>query len=243
MKDLAKSFDENQMENIWIELATKNRKDNIVGVIYNPLKKHTNDFLESLKTAIDTCLTEDEIITIMEDFKINHLSLTEQMNTNSVLTLYNLHPANTKETTRILRTTSPLSDYIITDTLINSQYITGTLLSSDHLGHIAILEDVITMNQETRIRVTHNKTHYKISEVNHDLMRADSNHIFPTNSVNRQPNIIFRNFCEILQKHASRKITTLKQRMYLGLAKVAGQHCTRSKRRNEITEEIQMQID
>ena len=137
-KDLAKSFDENQMENIWIELATKNRKNHMTAVIFNPLKKDTNNFLESLKIAIDRCITEKKNITIMGDLNTSYLSPTEQMNMNSVLTPYNLHPTNTKQPPRISRTTSSLLDYIITNKQFNSQYITDTLLSSDHLGHIAV---------------------------------------------------------------------------------------------------------
>ena len=68
---------------------------------------------------------------------------------NSVLTAYTLHPANTKQPTWISRTTSSLLDYNITDKLINSQYNTDTLLSSDHLGHIATLDDVVTMQKQS----------------------------------------------------------------------------------------------
>ena len=58
-KDHAKSFKENEMKNIWIELNTKNRKNYIVEDIYNPLNKHTNNFLESLNLAINRCITEN----------------------------------------------------------------------------------------------------------------------------------------------------------------------------------------
>ena len=190
------------MENIWIELATKNRKNHKLGVIYNPLRKHTNN-LESLNMAIDRCKTENKNITIMGDFNITYLAPTEQMNTNSVLTPYNLHPANTKQPTRISRTTSPLL-YIINDKLINSQYITDNLLSSYHLGQFAILDDVLTMKHTVKIKVTYDKKHYNVSQFNHDLIRADCNQIFSTKTVNQQLNIS-RIFCKILQKHAPGK--------------------------------------
>ena len=137
-------------------ISYQNRKNHIFGVIYNPLRKHTNK-LEWLNIAIDRCTTENRNITIMGDFNITYLSPTEQMNMNSVLTPYNLHPANTKQPTRISRTTSSLLDYIINDKLINSQYITDTLLSSDHLGQIATLDDVLTKKHTVRIKVTHDK--------------------------------------------------------------------------------------
>ena len=63
--DLAQFFKEDEMENMWIELPTKNLKNHIVGVIHNPLEKYTNNFLEKLNIAIDRCITEKKSITIM----------------------------------------------------------------------------------------------------------------------------------------------------------------------------------
>ena len=113
------------MESIWIEKAAKKRKIHLVDIIYNPLKKHTNNFLKSLNIAIDRCITENENITIKGDFYINYSSHTERLNMNSVLTRYSLHSVNTKQPTRISRTTSLFLDYIITNKGINSQYITA----------------------------------------------------------------------------------------------------------------------
>ena len=64
--DLAKSFNEDQMENILIEVATKNWKNHLVGVIYIPLRKHSNNVLESLNfISIDRCITESKNIANM----------------------------------------------------------------------------------------------------------------------------------------------------------------------------------
>ena len=141
----------------------------------------------------------------MVDFNTNY-SATQPTNMNSFLIPYNWHPANTNQPTWISRTTSSLLEYITTDKMINSQYITDTFLFSHHLGYNAVLDDVITMKQKIRITVKHNKTDYSVSQFNHDLIRADWNQIFSTKSVNQQLNIFLRIFCEILQKQAPRKI-------------------------------------
>ena len=157
-KEIAESFDENQNENVWIGLTTENRKNHIVGVFYKILQQLMSNFFEWLNTAIHKRLTKRKFITIIGDFNINFLSPTEQMNMNSVVTLYNFPPGFINEATQISRRTSSLSNYIITDKLKNFQYNTDTLLSSDPLGHTAILDGVITMKQKTRIRATLDKT-------------------------------------------------------------------------------------
>ena len=157
--DFGKSFDENQTEHIWIELAAKNQKSHTAVVVCKPVIKHTNNLLELFNIAIDRCIAENENkkITIMGDFGVNYLSPTKQMKMISVFTPYILNPANTKQPSRILRTTFPLLDHFITNKLISSQYITDTLLSTDHSGHIAGLDDVVTKKQKVRIKVRHGK--------------------------------------------------------------------------------------
>ena len=157
LKDLAESLDENQMEHIWIELAAKSWKNHIAVVAYNPVKKHTNNFLELLNFTIDRRIAENRNITIMGDFSVNYSSPTEQMNMIWVFAPYILNPANTKQPARFLRTTSPLLDHFITNKLISSQYKIDTLLYSDHSGHIAVLDNVVTMEQTVKIKVRHDK--------------------------------------------------------------------------------------
>ena len=78
---------------------------------------------------------------------------------NTILTPNILHPADKKQPTLILRTNSQLLVDNITDRLVISQNITYTLVSSDHLGHIAVLDDEDTVKQSVRIKVTHDKKH------------------------------------------------------------------------------------
>ena len=85
--------------------------------------------------------------TITGEFKINYLTPKLQMNVNSVFTPKNLHPANKKQPTRHSRTSSLLSDHIITDKMIIFQYFKDNLLCSDQLGHNALLDDVVTRKQ------------------------------------------------------------------------------------------------
>ena len=164
---------------------------------------------------------------------------------NSVLTPYNLHPANTKQLTRISRTTFSLLDYTITDKLINSQYITDTLLSSNHSGHFAVLGDVVTMKQKVRNEDQGDKKHNNVSQFNN----ADWKQIFSTNSVNQQLNIFSRIFYENLQNHAPRKIAIVRNppifeaKNASWFDEVSGQHWTRSKTRTENTDENPMQTD
>ena len=108
----------------------------------------------------------------MVDFNANY-SAKQPMNMNSILTPYNLHPANTNQPTWISRTTSSLLDYIIADKMINSQYIADTFLFSHHWGYNAVLDDVITMEKKIRITVKHDKTDYSVSQFNQDLIRTD----------------------------------------------------------------------
>ena len=89
-----------------------------------------------------------------------------------------------------------LLDYIINDKLIISQYSTDTLVLSDHLGHIVVSDEVVTVKQKVRIKVTHYKKHDNVSQFNHDLIGADWNQNFATNPVNLKPNIFPGRFVE-----------------------------------------------
>ena len=203
--DPVKSSNEIQIENIWFELATKKLK-----------ASHIWTYLQSSKE------TYEQLLGIAENRKrqmhygqyelYNHRRFQYQpfVSNRAIEFEIKAHTIHIVSSQHKAAYTDFEYNFFVVGLQYHrqtgqSQNITDTLLYTDHLELLSVLHDVTKLKQKFRNIATPDKKHYKVSQFNLDLIKADWIQTFSTSSGNQQINIFSRIICEILQKHAPRK--------------------------------------
>ena len=99
-------------EALFLEISLANNKL-IVGVLYNPQKHLSSNFLDKLVFIIDKISTIGFKFVLMGDFKINYLNMNQKSSLYTILTPDSLQLCN--QSVPNTQQFNSLNDYIITD--------------------------------------------------------------------------------------------------------------------------------
>ena len=147
-------------ESIFVEIQTKTKKKNIVGVIYRPNSQPKADidiFVSTLYELMNIINNENNLCTLMGDFNIDLLKYNTHTKTNDYLdNIFSLGflPLITKPT-RITPASATLIDHIYTNNISQSQ-LSGIILTdvADHFGtfHIILNTPPCSTNEKFKKR-------------------------------------------------------------------------------------------
>ena len=149
------NINNNDIEFLNIEIASKASKNVIISCIYRPPRGDAHKFLDEMKGHIIKNKFQEKPLFLVGDLNINSLDYSRNTHVRDFFNFLfqnDIFPVINRPT-RVTKSSATIIDHILTNTLIDS-HIQSSIIKSDISDHFAVFSLLKTNLEQTNIKKT-----------------------------------------------------------------------------------------